>query len=192
MRKKRVNKIKKTPHFFFAYVQHLYSFSEWVKRNGRKKLLSTPQKEVKSESEFRNKKNPFCTHTIFSWMGDEKNPTKAKQRRRFFSCCSLSLPLPCVLNYVITLSLSLLTAVLSACTCKQLHEWGQMWVVGGWNTREEKIHSITATQWMLCGTWPVFILYCNFIVDLACAGDANSSIFLFLSSLHVLIHPTRF
>lgn len=38
---------------------------------------------------------------------------------------------------------------------------------------------------MLCGTWPVFILYCNFIVDLACAGDANSSIFL------LSFQPTR-
>lgn len=165
MRKKGVNKKKKNSTFFLHMYNNFIRLVNELSEMGGKKLLSTPQKEVKSESEFATKKNPFCTHTIFSWMGDEKNPTKAKQRRRFFSCCSLSLPLPCVLNYVITLSLSLLTAVLSACTCKQLHEWGQMWVVGGWNTREEKIHSITATPmnavWHMAGVYFILQFYCR-------------------------------
>lgn len=47
---------------------------------GGKKLLSTPQKEVKSESEFRNKKKIHSVHTQFfhEW---EMKKIQQKQNR---------------------------------------------------------------------------------------------------------------
>lgn len=133
---------------------------------GGKKLLSTPQKEVKSESEFRNKKKSILyTHNFFM-NGRWKKSNKSKTETTIFFLL-LPLPPPSMCIKLCNYTFSLATHCCSVCMHLQAASWMRSDVSSGGmkHEREEKIHSITATPmnavWHMAGVYFILQFYCR-------------------------------
>jgi hypothetical protein len=119
--RERVNKIKNTLFCIPNLIAVRSNIGDELEKNY---YQTSPKRETESGSQ--KKSHSVVTHTFFSWMGGDcgkKSPTKAQQRPTTFFPI---LVLLCVLNYVITLSLSNCCAILSEHAAAILHEWGQM------------------------------------------------------------------